>query len=167
MAQSSAPFGFKVTQRILTLRSTYDIFDVATGNKVFIAKRRMFTWRPTIIIENIQGQEVAKITANYFFQNKWKITVGPDLIGEIEFPIIKFCGIKFDIMLAGNHYTASDVFGWSFKAVGRDGSIGFTLDKKFFRIKDTYRVDVYPPLEPIFGLAAVLAVDSRYYRSSR
>jgi len=167
MAQSSAPFGFKVTQRILALRATYDIIDVATGNKVFIAKRRMFTWRPTIIIENIQEQEVAKITANYFFQNKWKITVGPDLIGEIEFPIIKFCGIKFDIMLAGNQYTASDVFGWSFKAVGRDGSIGFTLDKKFFRIKDTYRVDVYPPLEPLFGLAAVLAIDSRYYRSSR
>ncbi|TET80025.1 MAG: hypothetical protein E3J43_02810 [Candidatus Heimdallarchaeota archaeon] len=167
MAQSSAPFGFKVTQRILALRATYDIIDVATGNKVFIAKRRMFTWRPTIIIENIQGQEVAKITANYFFQNKWKITVGPDLIGEIEFPIIKFCGIKFDIMLAGNQYTASDVFGWSFKAVGRDGVIGFTLDKKFFRIKDTYRVDVYPPLEPLFGLAAVLAIDSRYYRSSR
>lgn len=167
MAQSNAPYGFKVTQRILALRATYDIIDVATDNKVFIAKRRMFTWRPTIIIENIQGQEVAKIKANYFFQNKWKITVGSELIGEIEFPIIKLCGIKFDVMLAGNHYTASDVFGWSFNAVGRDGRLGFTLDKRFFRIKDTYRVDVYPPLEPLFGLAAVLAIDSRYYQGNR
>ncbi len=167
MAQSSAPFGFKVTQRILALRATYDITDVATGNKVFIAKRRMFTLTPTIIIENIQGQEVAKVKSNFFFQNRWKITQGPNLIGEIEFPLIRFCGIKFDVMLAGNHYTASDMLGWSFNAVSRDGSIGFTLDKKVFRIKDTYKVDVYPPLEPLYGLAAVLAIDSKFYQGNR
>ncbi len=167
MAQSSAPFGFKITQRILALRATYDIIDVATGNKVFIAKRRLFTWTPTIIIENLQGQEVAKVKANFFFQTRWKITQGPNLIGEIEFPLIKFCGIKFDVMLAGNHYTASDMLGWSFNAVSRDGSIGFTLDKKVFRIKDTYRVDVYPPLEPLYGLAAALAIDSKFYQGNR
>ncbi len=167
MAQSNAPFGFKVSQRILAFRATYDIIDVATGNKVFVAKRRLFTWSPTIIIENLQGQEVAKVKGNFFFQNRWKITQGANLVGEVEFPLIRFCGIKFDVTLAGNHYTASDILGWSFNAVGRDGSIGFTLDKKVFRIKDTYRVDVYPPLEPLFGLAAALAIDSKFYQGNR
>ncbi len=166
MAQSGTPFGFKVTQRILALGATYDIIDIATGNKIFVARRRLFTWTPTIIIENLQGQEVVKVKSNFLFGNRWKITQGPNLIGEIEFPIIKFCGIKFDVMLAENHYTASDIIGWSFNAVSRDGSIGFTLDKKF-RIKDTYRVDVYPPLEPLFGLAAVLAIDSKFYQGNR
>ena len=61
MAQSGAPFGFKVTQRILALVATYDIVDIATDQKVFVAKRRFFTLTPTIVIENLQGQEVAKI----------------------------------------------------------------------------------------------------------
>ncbi len=167
MAQSGAPFGFKVTQRILALVATYDIVDIATDQKVFVAKRRFFTLTPTIVIENLQGQEVAKIKSNFLFRNRWKITQGPNEVGEVEFPIIRFCGIKFDVMLAGNHYTASDILGWSFNAVGRDGSIGFTLDKKVFRIKDTYRVDVYPPLEPLFGLAAALAIDSKFYQGNR
>jgi uncharacterized protein YxjI len=166
MSQPGAPFGFEIKQRILALRATYDIIDVATGNQVFIAKRKLFTWTPEITIENLQGQEVAKVQGNFFFQNRWKITQGPNLIGEVEFPIFKLCGIKFDVLLAGNHYTASDIIGWSFNAVGRDGKIGFTLDKKF-RIKDTYRVDVYPPLEPLYGLAAALAVDSKFYQGNR
>ncbi|MCE7742885.1 MAG: hypothetical protein GOP50_10560 [Candidatus Heimdallarchaeota archaeon] len=166
MAQQ-APFGFKVTQKIFTFRATYDIIDEATGQQIFVAKRQIFALTPTLWIEDMNGNEVIRIKSNFLFKNRWKITQGDQLIGEVEFPIIRICGIKFDVLLAGQNYTASDLLGWSFNARDPSGNIGFTLDKKVFRIKDTYKVTVYPPLEPLFGLAAALTIDSKFYQGNR
>ena len=166
MAQQ-APYGFKVTQKIFALRATYQIVDEATGQQVFTAKRQIFTLTPTLWIEDMNGNEVIRIKSNFFFKNRWKITQGGNMIGEVEFPIIRICGIKFDVHLAGQHYTASDILGWSFNALDASGNIGFTLDKKVFRIKDTYKVTVYPPLEPLFGLAAALTIDSKFYQGNK
>ena len=163
MAQAQ-PFGFKVQQKVFAFVSTYNIFDLANDQKIFEAKRKVFTLTPTIIIKDASGQEVLRLKANFFFANKWKILQKGNLIGEVKFPLIRFCGIKFDVELQGNRYTASDIFGWSFNARDMNGNIGFTLDKKVFRIRDTYQVTVYPPLEPLFGLAAALAIDAKYYQ---
>ena len=165
---STAPFGFKVKQRIISFRGgTYDIFDQATEQQLFVAKRKMFTLTPTIIIENLQGQEVARVKGNFLIGTKWEITQGGNLIGMVKFPLIRFCGVKFDVELQGNNYTASDILGWSFVARDVNGNIGFLLDKKVFRIKDTYKIEVYPPLEPVFALAASLAIDIKFYQGNR
>ncbi|MHA1205218.1 MAG: hypothetical protein K9W45_01400 [Candidatus Heimdallarchaeum aukensis] len=165
MSQEIKPMGFKVQQKILALVATYNIYDLATDQQIFQAKRKMFSWTPTIIIKDMAENEVAKIVSNFFFQNNWKI-YAPDgaLIGEVKFPLIRFCGIKFDVMLAGNTYTASDIFGYSFSAVDVNGNLGFKLDRKVFAIRDTYKVETYPPLEPVFALAAALAIDSKYFQ---
>jgi len=166
MAQSSQPFGFKVSQRLIAFGATYDIIDEATGEQIFSAKKSIFRILPKIWIRNLQGKELISIQSN-FFRTKWDIYQGNNLVGAVKFPFIKLCGIKFDVELTGNEYTASDILGWSFTARGRDGQIGFILDKKVFRIKDTYKVEVYPPLEPIFGLAAALAIDAKFYQGNR
>ena len=166
MAQSSQPFGFKVSQRLIAFGATYDIIDEATGERIFVGKKRLFTILPKMWIKNLQGKELIAIKSN-FWRTRWNIYQGTNLIGAVRFPFIKFCGIKFDVELAGNSYTASDILGWSFTARSRDGQIGFILDKKVFRIKDTYKVVVYPPLEPIFGLAAALAIDAKFYQGNR
>lgn len=166
MAQSSQPFGFKVRQRIIAFGATYDIIDEATGEQIFTAKKKLFTILPKMWIKNLQGKELITIKSN-FWRTRWNIYQGNNLVGAVKFPFIRICGIKFDVELAGNEYTASDILGWSFTARGRDGQIGFLLDKKVFRIKDTYKVVVYPPLEPIFGLAAALAIDAKFYQGNR
>ncbi|MHA1304522.1 MAG: LURP-one-related family protein [Candidatus Heimdallarchaeaceae archaeon] len=158
------PMGFKVQQKILALVATYKIYDLATDQQIFEAKRKMFTLTPTLIIRDMAGVEVIKIKSNFFFQNSWKIYQQDKLIGEVTFPIIRFCGIKFDVKLAGNVYTASDVLGYSFSAVDLSGNIGFKLDRKVFSIRDTYKVETYPPLDPLFALAAALAIDSKYFQ---
>jgi uncharacterized protein YxjI len=163
---SQQPFGFLVRQRILAFRATYDITDEATGNKIFVAKRRIFTFRPKLWIENLQGQEVARVEGNFLIGTDWKIYQEENLVGAVKFPLFKLCGIKFDVELAGNTYTASDIIGWSFTARDYSGNVGFSLDKKF-RIKDTYKIVVYPPLEPLLALAAALAIDSKFYQGNR
>ena len=161
------PFGFQVKQRILAFRATYDIIDEATGQQVFVAKRKIFTLTPKLWIENMQGQEVARVKGNFLIGTNWKISQGSNLVGAVRFPLIRLCGIKFDVELSGNNYTASDILGWSFTARDYSGNVGFMLDKKVFRIKDTYKVVVYPPLEPVLALAAALAIDSKFYQGNR
>ena len=162
------PYGFQVKQRIIAFfGATYDIIDEATGNQIFVAKRKFFSLTPTLSIKNMQGQEVAKVKGNFLIGTNWKITQGPNLVGSVKFPLIKFCGIKFDVELQGNNYSASDILGWSFTARDYNGNVGFFLDKKVFRIKDTYKLVIYPPLEPVLALAAALAIDSKFYQRKR
>lgn len=165
MAQQNQPFGFKVRQRFFALTATYDIEDMATGQQVFKAKRKFFTFFKTIIIEDMQGREVVKLKANLLFMNKWKIIQNGNVVGLVKFPLIRFCGIKFSVELAGNEYHASDLLAYSFTARNLNNQIGFTLDRRILTIKDTYKVDVYPPLEPIFGLAATLAIDYKFFQN--
>ncbi|MCG3215705.1 MAG: hypothetical protein KAS63_03245 [Candidatus Heimdallarchaeota archaeon] len=165
---ATAPYGFKIKQRIISFRGgTYDIFDESTDQQLFVAKRKVFTLRPTITIENLQGQEVAQVKGNFFIGTKWAITQGVNLVGMVKFPLIRICGIKFEVELAGKRYHASDVMGWSFVARDESNRIGFLLDKKIFRIKDTYKIEVYPPLEPVLALAASLAIDIKFYQGNR
>lgn len=163
--QDSRPYSFKVREKFFTFfRKSFDIFDEATDQKIYEATRVFFSFTPTLLIKDMAGVVVAKLKSNYFFQNRWKITMGENLVGEIEFPIIRFCGIKFTVHLAGEIYEASDIVGWNFTARNTQGVIGFTLDRKFFRIRDTYKVTVFQPMDPIFGLACALAIDSKYYK---
>ncbi|MHA1829755.1 MAG: LURP-one-related/scramblase family protein, partial [Candidatus Heimdallarchaeaceae archaeon] len=154
MSKEDLPYGFKVKQKIIALIPTFDIYDEATGNQVFKARKTFLSLTPNIKIYNMQGVKVIEIKANFFFANKWKIYQDGKLIGTVKFPIFRLCGIKFDVELLGNIYTAADILGWSFKAVDVNNRIGFTLDKKVFSLRDTYKITVYPPLEPIFGIAA-------------
>ena len=164
MSQQNAPFGFKIRQRIFAFRATYDIFDMATDQQLFKAKKKIFSFGKTIIIEDLQGREVVKIKGNVIFNNNWTITQNNQKIGMVRFPLIRFCGIKFTVELLGNIYNASDLLGYSFNAVNQAGHIGFSLNRRILSIRDTYKVDVYPPLEPVFGLAAALAIDAKYFQ---
>ena len=165
MAQAALPFGFRVRQKIFAFRlaATYDIFDESNQQKIFVAKKKFLAILPTIKIENLNDQEVARVKAN-FWGTKWTISQNGKTVGMIRFPFITFCMKKFSVEMAGNVYHASDLLGWKFSAIDMSGRMGFHLDKRIFRIRDTYKVDVYPPLEPVFGLAAALAVDVKFYQ---
>ncbi|MHA1347845.1 MAG: LURP-one-related/scramblase family protein [Candidatus Heimdallarchaeaceae archaeon] len=165
MAQQNQPFGFKVQQQFFAFTATYNIFDMATDQQVFKAKRKLFTLGKTIVIEDMQGREVITIKANLFLKTKWKITQAGREIGMVIFPFFRLCGIKFSVELAGNEYHASDLMAYSFTARDLNNQIGFTLDRRILTIRDTYKVTVYPPLEPVFGLAATLAIDYKYFQN--
>ena len=165
MAQQNQPFGFKVQQRFFAFSATYDIFDMATDQQVFKAKRKLFTIAKTIIIYDLQEREVVKLKANLFFKNKWKIIQNGNVVGMVSFPLIRFCGIKFSVELAGNEYHASDLLAYAFTARDLQNNVGFTLDRRILTIRDSYKVDVYPPLDPIFGLAATLAIDYKFFQN--
>ena len=165
MSQQNQPFGFKIQQKFFSLTATYKITDVATDQQIYKAKRKLFSFLKTIVIEDMQGIEVARIKGNFLFNNKWKIIQNENVIGSIKFPLVKLCGIEFTVELMDNVYHASDLMAYSFTARDANNQVGFTLDRKVFTIKDTYRVDVYPPLEPIFGLAATLAIDYKFFQS--
>lgn len=156
-------YGFKVQQKMISFTPTYDVYDLATDQKVFVAKRQFFSIPPKIVIEDLSGREVIKIESNFFFKNKWEIKQRGAIIGEVSFPIMRFFGFSFDLRLAGKEYTASNVFGHSFTARDPSGNIGFIVDKKVFSFRDTYKVEVYPGLEPLFAIAASIAIDSKYH----
>ncbi len=160
-------YGFKVQQKIFALRATYNIYDLAKDEKIFVARRKILAFRPEIEIKDMNDQKVITIKSNFLFRNRWKIIQNNNLIGEVKFPIIRLFGFKFELSIAGNNYEATNIFGYSFTAVDDMGRIGFVVDKKFFSFRDSYKVEVHPPLEPLFGLAAAIAIDSKYHEGKR
>ncbi len=106
MSQQIQRMGFKVQQKLLALVATYNIYDLATDQQIFTAKRKLFSLTPTVIIYDMAGKELVRVTSNFFFGNKWKIHLGEQIFGEVKFPIFRLCGIKFEVYMANNVYTA-------------------------------------------------------------
>lgn len=126
----------RVDGKVLTLRDRLVIRD-PSGREVAQVQRRLVALRPTYQIE-IGGEPAAEVKKHLFtpFHDKFTIDVpGPD-----------------DLEMTGS------LFEHEF-TVKRGGRVVATASKKWFRIRDTYAVDIAEGEDHVLILAAVLALE--------
>jgi len=126
----------RVDGKVLSLRDRLVIED-PSGRRVAQVHRRLVALRPTYQIE-IDGKSAAEVKKHLFtpFHDKFTIDVpGPD-----------------DLEMSGS------LFEHEF-TVTRGGQVVATVSKKWFRVRDTYAVDIAEGEDHLLILAAVLALD--------
>jgi uncharacterized protein YxjI len=128
---------FKVDGKALRIRKTL-VFEDAQGRELCHIQERMLRVKETMEIEGPGGESIAMVKKALItpLRDRWvlKIRNGPDL--EVQGNIL-------------NHeYKISQ---------GRDKIA--EVSKKWFRIADTYGVEIEPGQEDILILAATVAVD--------
>jgi uncharacterized protein YxjI len=127
---------FRVDGKVLTLRDRLVIKD-PSGRAVAEVHRRLVALRPTYQIE-IGGEPAAEVKKHLFtpFHDKFTIDVpGPD-----------------DLEMTGS------LFEHEF-TVKRGGRVAATASKKWFRVRDTYAVDIAEGEDHLLILAGVLALE--------
>jgi uncharacterized protein YxjI len=129
---------FKVDGKILRVRDKL-VFKDMQSNKLCQIQERMLRVKDTMAIEDGDGNEVAKVKKALItpLRDRWtvKIRSGPDL--EVQGNILDH---EYEIK-EGRHKVAQ-------------------VSKKWFRVRDTYGVEIAPDQEDVVILAVTVALDN-------
>ena len=129
---------YKVDGKALRVRKTL-VLETPDGDKVAKIQEKMFRIKDAMEIEDADGDRLAMVKKALFrpLRSHWSVEVanGADL--EIHGNIVD------------HEYTFTD--GRTKVAV---------VSKKWFRVADTYGVEMAPDRDPVLVLAATVAVDS-------
>ncbi|MGZ4427283.1 MAG: LURP-one-related/scramblase family protein [Nocardioidaceae bacterium] len=129
---------FRVNGKALRLRDTLDIED-ATGAKVCRVQTRVLHFRDTMAVEDPDGNRMALVHKALItpIRERWKVDVddGPDLT------------VKGNVL--DHEYTVKD-----------DGTTVASVSKKWFRVRDTYGIEIAPDRDPVLLLAVSVALDA-------
>ena len=129
---------FKVDGKALRLRNTLVLED-AHGHELAKIQEKMFRIKDAMEIEDAEGHRIAMVKKALIspLRDRWvvKIGDGPDL--DVQGNVLD------------HEYTFSD---------GRTPVA--TISKKWFRVADTYGVEIDPAQDPVVILAATVAVDA-------
>ena len=129
---------FKVDGKALRLRKTL-VFEDPDGHELAKIKERVLRVKDSMEIEDADGNRIAMVKKALVdpLRERWVVHVenGPDW--DIQGNVVD------------HEYTISE---------GR--STVATVSKRWFRIADTYGVEMAPDRDPVLVLAATVAVDS-------
>ena len=134
---------FKVDGKALRVRKTL-IFEDAHGNELLKIQERMLRLRDTMEIEDRDGRSVATVKKAMItpLRERWTVKVadGPDL--------------RVQGNIVDHEYAIED-----------GGNRVAEVSKKWFRVADTYGVEVAPGQDPVLLLAITAVLDSMAHRS--
>ena len=129
---------FKVDGKVLRVRDTL-VFKDMQGNKLCQIQERLLTIKDVMAIEDGQGHEIAKVKKALItpLRDRWTVKVrnGPDL--DVQGNILDH---EYEIK-EGRRKVAQ-------------------ISKKWFRIRDTYGVEIAPDQEDVVILAVTVALDN-------
>lgn len=127
----------KVDGKVLRIRKTL-VFEDMNGDTLCQIKERLLTIKDTMVVEDANGKDLAVIKKALIapLRDKWDVKVknGPDLV------------VQGNIL--DHEYSIKQ--GWSKVA---------EISKKWFRLTDTYGVEVDPGQNDILILAVAVAID--------
>ena len=129
---------FRVDGKALRLRDTLDIEDTQ-GNKVCRIQTRVLHIRDSMAIEDPEGERLALVHKALIspLRERWKV----DLAGDQEW--------KVQGNIVDHEYEIED-----------DGGKIAEVSKKWFRVRDTYGVEIAPGQNLALVLAVTVAVDT-------
>ena len=151
---------FQMREKLMSIGDDYWIED-DSGNKAFKVDGKAMRMRDTWVLEDANGAEVATIREKKMsIRDKIKIelaggceaTVKKAMVGIRDRFIVEVDGGK-DLKVHGN------IVDHEYD-IDRDGDKIAEVSKKWFRMRDTYGVEVEHDVDTVLVLAVTVAVDS-------
>ncbi len=149
---------YQMHQDLMSIGDDYWIEDDA-GNKVYRVNGKAVGFRDTWVLEDAQGQQVAMIREK-------KLSVRDAITieaGGKEYKVKKALigiGDRFVIETDGKNLKAhGDVVGHEYE-IEQDGDKVAEVSKKWFRLRDTYGVEIDADADPALILSIAVAIES-------
>lgn len=156
--QKPAGIRYQMREKLLSIGDDFWIEDAA-GDKVYKVNGKAVRFRQTFILEDRQGAELAKIQERKLsMRDKMHIDRGTS-----ESTVHKaMLGIRDRYVInpdKGPDLHARGNFVDHEYEIERDGDVVATISKKWFRLRDTYGVEIAPAEDQAFILAIAVCVD--------
>jgi uncharacterized protein YxjI len=131
------------------------------GQRMFKVNGKAMRIRETFILESPSGEEVFKIQEKKLsIRDKMTIERGGDTVATIKKALITPLRDRFEIELedGGELSAKGNIVDHEYK-IERDGEKVAEVSKRWFRIRDTYGIEIAPGENDALILAATVCID--------
>jgi uncharacterized protein YxjI len=158
--EPSAGSRYQMRQRMLSIGDDYWIED-GDGHRAFRVNGKALRLRQTFVLEDAQGNEVAKIQERKLsIRDKMAIERGGDSLATVHKALVGMRD-RFSIDLeGGGELRARGNFVDHEYEIDREGRPVANVSKRWFRVRDTYGVEIQPGEDDALVLAIAVCVDA-------
>ncbi len=131
------------------------------GDRVFKVNGKAMRARETFILESPHGEEIFKIQEKKLsIRDKMKIERDGDTVATVHKALITPLRDRFDIELeeGGELSAKGNIVDHEYE-IERDGHKVAEISKRWFRIRDTYGIEIAPGENDALILAATVCID--------
>ncbi len=151
---------FMMRQRLATLTDDYWIENEA-GQRVYYIDGKLMTIRNRLVFKDLQGNELVEMNSQLVRVRKtMEIKRGGQVIARVQKAIVRVIRDRFDIDFAsGQKMQANGNIVDHEYHLEQDGKPAAEVSKHWFRIADTYGIEIQPGYDNVLILAIVVCID--------
>src|SRR3954452_12503814 len=157
---------FRMRQKLVSIGDDYWIEDEG-GERVFKVNGKAMRVRDTMVLEDPQGRELFKIQQKMFrIRDTMEIEDGDGhRIATVKKALITPLRERYEVKVEDGEdlEVKGNIVDHEYK-IERDGDKVAEVSKKWFRIADTYGVEVEEGQDPVLILAVTAVVDTMTHR---
>ena len=151
---------FKMRQKIFAIGDDFYI-ENEQGQRVFKVDGKVFRVRSTLKFEDMQGRELYKIQEKMMrVRDTMNIYRGNDVAAKVHNALITPLRDRWKISITGGEglVTKGNIVNHEYK-IERGNSPVATVSKRWFRVRDTYGVEVQEGEDALLILAITVVID--------
>ena len=154
------PTHYRMREKAFSIGDDYWI-ETGDGERAFKVNGKALRLRDTLAIEDRSGRELFKVQEKKLtVRDAMKIERGGDTVATVKKALISPLREKFSIDVhEGDDLEAKgNIVDHEYK-IERDGTKVAEVSKRWFRIRDTYGIDIAPGENPALILAIAVCID--------
>ena len=151
---------YRMREKMFDLGDDYWIED-GDGKKAYKVDGKSMRFRKTFVLENASGQELLKVVEKKLsLRDTMRIEKDGDTVATVKKALISPLRDKFNINLEnGGELRAKGKFGDHNYKIERDGKKVAEVSKKWFKVRDTYGIEIDERENVPLILAAVVCIE--------
>ena len=151
---------YQMREKMFSIGDDYWIED-DNGNRRYKVDGKALRIRQTFVLEDSAGRELAKICEKKLsIRDTMRIERGGDTVATIRKALISPLRDKYKIELAnGGELTVKGKIGDHNYKFERDGKKIAEVSKKWFKVRDTYGIEIDPEEDDVLILAAAVGLE--------
>jgi len=150
---------YVIRERFFSFGDDFDVLD-EHGNKVLHVDGKVFTVRDKVVIEDLNGDEVASVHRQLVaLRPTYEIRIGGEKAAEVRKKLFTPFRDKFTIDVPGpdDLEMKGDLLDHEY-VIEQDGREVAAVSKRWLTIRDTYAVQVAAGVDPLLIIGSVLAL---------
>ena len=151
---------YQMREKLFAIGDDYWI-ETENGDRVFKVNGKAMRVRETFILESPSGEEMFKIQEKKLsIRDKMKIERDGDTVATVHKALITPLRDRFDIELeeGGELSAKGNIVDHEYE-IERDGQKVAEISKRWFRVRDTYGIEIAPGENDALILAATVCID--------
>ena len=151
---------YQMREKLFAIGDDYWV-ETEGGQRVFKVNGKALRLRSTFVLEDTSGHELFKIQEKKLhIRDTMEVERGDDTVATIKKALITPLRDRFSVELAGGDELSAkgNIVDHEFE-IERDGHKVAEISKRWFRVRDTYGIEVAPGEDDALILAATVCID--------